>query len=489
MKLAAVKGWDLLKLDVGGAFLCAPIGDGEEVYMSLDRELADKAVESMPELKAYQGEDGKIVVRVDRAMYGLIQSARLWYDELTRHLLSNGFQKSKADECVLVKRMQNGKYIIVILYVDDILVMGDETEDRHWVRGLLEAEYKKITSDEGERLTYLGMTIIKVPNGFEISMKSYVEDILKFYGKEVKTCVTPTKVNLFEPGSNETKVDGVLFHSIVAKLLYLGKRGRPDILLPVEYLCTRVKQPTVEDQKKLERVLGYLRLTKGWNRIIDNSPFNQVTTYIDASFALHADGKSQSGCMVFLGNTLVHEGCRKQRLITRNSTEAELVALSDYLEEGELIEGLLADLGDVMMEELVQVTHLVFQDNQSTIKVVMDAGGKQRSKYMKVRAAYVAERIRVKELEIKYKHTSKMVADLLTKPLGGDLFHQHANNALGRLPAVCNRGAKGKTTGKRASVNDLTRSVAAMTCTQPRGEARVKRKAESGEAESGDFSC
>jgi len=54
---------------------------------------------------------------------------------------------------------------------------------------------------------------------------------------------------------------------------------------------------------------------------------------------------------------------------------------------------------------------------------------------------------------------------------------------------VCNRGAKGKTTGKRASVNDLTRSVAAMTCTQPRGEARVKRKAESGEAESGDFSC
>jgi hypothetical protein len=54
---------------------------------------------------------------------------------------------------------------------------------------------------------------------------------------------------------------------------------------------------------------------------------------------------------------------------------------------------------------------------------------------------------------------------------------------------VCNRGAKGKTTGKRASVNDLTRSVAAMTCTQPRGEARAKRKTESGEAESGDFSC
>ncbi len=43
------------------------------------------------------------------------------------------------------------------------------------------------------------------------------------------------------------------FHSIVAKLLYLGKKGRPDILLPVQFLCTRVQNPTVDDERKLER--------------------------------------------------------------------------------------------------------------------------------------------------------------------------------------------------------------------------------------------
>jgi hypothetical protein len=56
------------------------------------------------------------------------------------------------------------------------------------------------------------------------------------------------------------------FHSVVAKFLYLGKRGRPDILMPVQYLCTRVRNPTTDDEKKLECVLGYLKLTKARTR-------------------------------------------------------------------------------------------------------------------------------------------------------------------------------------------------------------------------------
>ncbi len=473
LKIAAVKGWDLLKLDVGGAFLCAPIGE-EEVYMSLDRELTEKAAEGMPELAEFV-QDGKLIVRVERAMYGLIQSAKLWYNELTRYLESKGFKKSQADECVLVKRMGNDNYIVIVLYVDDILVLGGVTEDRHWVKQILIDEYQKITFDEGKRLTYLGMTINKVERGFEVSMKSYIEDILSFYGKEVNTCITPAKVKLFEPGNSEQRVDAVIFHSVVAKLLYLGKRGRPDILLPVQFLCTRVKGPTMEDQRKLERVLGYLKLTKAWRRVFNDSQFDKVETYIDASFALHADGKSQSGCMVFLGNTLVHDGCRKQRIVTRNSTEAELVALSDYIEEGELIEAFLADIGDLMLEELITATHLVYQDNQPTMDIVMDAGCKQRSKYMKVRAAYVAERVGTGELALQYIHTSRMIADLLTKPLGGDLFHKHAQAALGRLPAVCNRGAKGRTTGKHADVGSITKQLGEMTCTQP-GKARGRKQ-------------
>ena len=69
--------------------------------------------------------------------------------------------------------------------------------------------------------------------------------------------------NVFESDEKATVCeDKEYFHTCTAKLLYLSKRVRPDILLPVSFLCTRVNSPTVEDNEKLNRVLGYLKATK-----------------------------------------------------------------------------------------------------------------------------------------------------------------------------------------------------------------------------------
>jgi hypothetical protein len=105
----------------------------------------------------------------------------------------------------------------------------------------------------------LGMVLTRNNHGFEVSMRSYVEDILELYGKDVEECVTPAKTNLFmiNPSPLLNKQEKELFHSIVAKLLYLGKRGRLDILLAVQFLCTHVKALTCDDHRKLEHVLGY----------------------------------------------------------------------------------------------------------------------------------------------------------------------------------------------------------------------------------------
>jgi hypothetical protein len=106
---------------------------------------------------------------------------------------------------------------------------------------------------------------------------------------------------------SEVLSDKTKFHSVVAKLLLLGKRGRPAILMPAQFLCTWVQNPMKEDMTKLERLLGYLIFTRAWTRSFVRSEFKRVTTYIDALFAMHPDGKGQSACVVMLGNTLVHE--------------------------------------------------------------------------------------------------------------------------------------------------------------------------------------
>jgi hypothetical protein len=86
----------------------------------------------------------------------------------------------------MVKKEEGKQAIVVILYVDDILILAGEATDRYWVKDILEQKYQKVTVSEGDRLPYLGMTIVKRNEGFEVCMESYIQDILKYYNKNVR---------------------------------------------------------------------------------------------------------------------------------------------------------------------------------------------------------------------------------------------------------------------------------------------------------------
>jgi hypothetical protein len=160
--------------------------------------------------------------------------------------MAKGFKKHPTDDCIFVKTTSDGKYVIALLFVDNILVLSELQSDRDWVKGILEHWYEKITVTESERLPYLGMTIVKHDNGFEIDMKTYIEETIQLYGKRVKEYVVPAMQALFNVKESKLAEEKMKFHSIEAKLLYLGKRGRPDILMPVQFMFTKVKAPTVE---------------------------------------------------------------------------------------------------------------------------------------------------------------------------------------------------------------------------------------------------
>ena len=90
-------------------------------------------------------------------------------------------------------------------------------------------------------------------------MEGYVHEVMELCEVTGKAS-TPATVNLFTINELADKLlisQAKLFHSRVAKLLYLGKRVRPEILTPIIFLTTRVKSPDVEDWAKLDRVLRY----------------------------------------------------------------------------------------------------------------------------------------------------------------------------------------------------------------------------------------
>jgi hypothetical protein len=108
----------------------------------------------------------------------------------------------------------------------------------------------------------------------------------------------------------------------VAKLLYLGKRSRPDILTTA-FLSTRVLKATEEDWKKLVKLVRYLRGTERLGIRLEANDPTVVMAYVDASFGVHADMRSHSGVVISPGRGPVYASSSRQRINTKSSTEAE----------------------------------------------------------------------------------------------------------------------------------------------------------------------
>ena len=87
----------------------------------------------------------------------------------------------------------------------------------------------------------------------------------------------------------------------------------------------------MQDEGKLKRIIGYLKLTLMETRRINSEPFKRIEAYIDAAHACHEDGHGQSGGVIIVGDTMVEAITRKQKCAARDSTEAELVALEALL--------------------------------------------------------------------------------------------------------------------------------------------------------------
>jgi hypothetical protein len=239
------------------------------------------------------------------------------------------------DPCVFVKQV-GSRIFILLLYVDDILAIVDEEEAKR-IRAHLVAKFGTVLFEVNGKLSYLGMEIELSDEGTKIDMSFYVRQIIE--DAEEKLALTEYE----SPGLKETFVahDGagilseksrVYFHSTVAKLLYLAKRARPDILTVVTYLCTRVQHATVEDERKLGRVLGYLKGTVERTLLLKRASLEStVAAHVDVAYALHGDSKSHTGVVIYVGGTLAYVVSRKQKCMSKSPTEAELVTLTDNL--------------------------------------------------------------------------------------------------------------------------------------------------------------
>jgi hypothetical protein len=375
--IAAAEGRKVASMDVGGAYLNADLE--KEIYMRLQSDFVDVLSQLNPEYSMTREPDGSAIVKLKKALYGLAESSKLWFNLLSSFFVELGFVSNGKDKCVLNKVI-DGVQCTIVIYVDDILCTCRNGEAIEWVYSKLVEKFKEVSINNGEKLSYLGQTFdFSKPGVVKVTMEGYVADLLNQC--QVKgLATTPALDNLFDITYHEELVgesEKEQFHSCVAKLLYLAKRVRPDLLLSTNFLGTRVTCTTRGDVEKLDRVLRYLNSTQEFGITIDVHSNIHIVAYVDASYAVHKDYKSHTGAVISLG--------------------AGPMGVSDALSQ-------IIWTRDFLIEQGYNVGPAILkQDNQSSI-LMLERGEatSDRSRHIGIRFFFIKDRIANGEVSVEY---------------------------------------------------------------------------------------
>nr|GEV75542.1 uncharacterized mitochondrial protein AtMg00810-like [Tanacetum cinerariifolium] len=206
---------------------------------------------------AYDDRDEDKVYKVEKALYGLNQAPRAWYETLSNYLLENRFRRGTIDKTLFIQKIKND-ILLVQVYVDDI-IFG-------FTKRSLSAEFEQLMhnrfymSTMRELTFFLGLQVKQRKYGIFLSQDKYVCDILKKLGfSSVKSASTPMETHKpLSKDSDGTDVDVHLYRSMIRSLMYLTS-SRPDIIFVV-CACSRFQvQPKVSHMHAVKRIFRYLK--------------------------------------------------------------------------------------------------------------------------------------------------------------------------------------------------------------------------------------
>ena len=388
-----------------------------------------------PEGFAVSGQESK-VCRLRKALYGLKQASRQWHRKLHNALRDLGFRQSAGDSSVYLMSRQGGDSItILIVYVDDITLMGDSIEQIHLTKKKL-ADLFELT-DLGEISFYLGLRITRDRKTRSISLdqEKYIQDVLSRF--QMSSC-TPANTPfasgtdlLASPSPPEENDPSLIanYQSMVGSLMYAMTASRPDISYAVSKLSQFASNPTQQHLKAAKHVLRYLSATKHYRL---NYGFSDETNFLGHSDSDWAGDKndrhSTTGYVFLLGGGAICWASRRQPTVALSSTEAEYMAVTDASKQGIWLRTIFSDIGiDTNGPTPIHV------DNQGCIDLTSNPVHHKRTKHIDIRHHFIRECVEDNTVEIIKIPTGENISDVLTKSLPWEK-HAYFSGRMGLSP-------------------------------------------------------
>jgi len=365
------------------------------------------------------------VYLLNKALYGLKQSSREWYETLRDALEAQdiNFQCVDSDRaCFILNSEISTVYLIV--YVDDILLFGDDEELLNNIKFKLANTFEM--KDLGLVKRFLGLEITRGDNGeVYVSQERYIDRLLAQYGmQDANPVSTPLEhsMHFHKRLDDEKAADSQAYSSLIGELNHLAVWSRADISFAISTLSRFLANPSDIHLAAAKRLLRYLKGTKALQfTYLPNQPL-ELSIYADSDWANDPDDrKSISGVVSFLGGSTISHSSKKQSLVALSSMEAEYVALTEATKQGLWLRQLCHDLrifGDNVLT--TPAILMARSDSQSALAAIKNPTHHARTKHFDIRHHFVRDAVENGDIAVSYIPSKENPADIFTKALSRD---------------------------------------------------------------------
>ena len=376
---------------------------------------------------AQKGPNGeKLYCKLIKALYGTKQAGRAWRKVIKEFLTSLGFHTCIFDPCLFV-RGSDKEMLLIIVWVDDLLIGYDNTNQSGFDT-LWKALSEKFTiSDLGQISDYVGMQITRDLDHqtLHLSQHDNIDKMCQHFQMENQDRrVIPIRAGLTLIAKDEGEtISNKPYRSLIGCLLYPSQWTRPDISYAVGQLSQFLESPSESHWNTGIDVLRYLKGSRSMAMTYSYNGDMEVTGFADSNFAADlSTGKSVYGYVIYVGGNPISWKSKKSKTTATSTTMAELEALYQAVTEAIWVYGLLKSM------DLIKLKYIkMYSDNMGVVNLVHGEKYLDRTKHEVVRVEFLRDKIRDGTLKVEWIATENMVADIFTKGLGKNVFGKHVS--------------------------------------------------------------
>ena len=378
-------------------------------------------------------------LKLNKALYGTKQAGREWYLMIDAFLKSIKFVPNVADPC-FYSLIDSGDYILILLYVDDIIIAATTEELQKKYARILSEKFK--VSYNGILSEYLNISILhdKESRSIFMSQEKYIVSICHQFNIPTNEDVdTPMQQNLhldMEEEENATNSQLIFakhfpYRQLIGALIYLNVCTRPSISFAVSFLAKFNSSPTFLSCKALIRLTQYVYNTRSERlRLGGGADKPYCVTYSDSDWGGdRITRKSRSGHVVFLGNGPVSWYSKMQSITAQSTMEAEYIAFVPAIQSTIYVRQIINCIK--IPRVWFKYASTLWGDNESAITVSKNPIHHQRSKHIHMKYSYARDNVSLGTVIPCFIRSAKNCSDVMTKSTSSIIFKNHNSTLMG----------------------------------------------------------